>query len=399
MNKLRNFALYLTKFPLIKSSLKNLYYRISLIFYKKKYFYKTKYPIFEINKGENFGGYYDRLISNNEIVVFHQITKGINVSNSIGIFANGLYLDSSLSWNWQQGTLLKMISSNEVIYNKIKGHNLISIIKNYKENKTNEIPYPFYEYDKDIATIYGIDFMRLSKYSKDYGYQTPFESNIRDNDAIFSYNINEFKYSSLVTYSILHKLTSNRYVKSEFVNHLLLSPDKNKFIFIYRRRTVNNELISSLLLYDIGFNKVSVIVDEKLVSHCCWFDNTTIIGWFRYNGKIAYHKLNIYSGENEIIGENSINSDGHPSISKNQKWMITDTYPDKSRMSKLILFDLVSNEKIELGEFFSPLKFYGNKRCDLHPRISHESNSITFDSSHTGYRKVYIMYLKDIKLN
>jgi hypothetical protein len=399
MNKLRSFALYLTKFPRIKSILKYLYFRISLIFYKKKYSYKTKYPISEIKKGENFGGYYDRVISNNEIVVFHQIPKDINISNSIKIYANDLHLGSSLSWNWQQGTLLKMISSNEVIYNDIKGHNLISIIKNYKENKTREVPYPFYEYDEDKATLYGIDFKRLSKYSKDYGYYTPFESNIRDDDAIFSYNVNELKYSSLVPYSRLHQLTSNRDVKSEFVNHLLLSPDKNKFIFIYRRRSVNNELISSLVLYDLEINEASLIVDEKLVSHCCWFDNTTIIGWFRYNGKIAYHKLNIYSGENEIIGETSINSDGHPSISKNQKWMITDTYPDNSRMSKLILFDLVSNESKELGVFFSPLKFYGNKRCDLHPRICHESNSITFDSTHTGKRKVYKMYLKDIKLN
>ena len=43
---------------------------------------------------------------------------------------------------------------------------------------------------------------------------------------------------------------------------------------------------------------------------------------------------------------------GHPSISKNQKWMITDTYPDNSRMSKLILFKLVSNKSKELGKFF-----------------------------------------------
>ena len=87
--------------------------------------------------------------------------------------------------------------------------------------------------------------------------------------------------------------------------------------------------------------------------------------------------------------------DGHPSVFKNQ--MIYDTYPDRSGMKHLYLFDFEKKKQIELGSFYEPLKFYQESRCDLHPRFSKDGTRVFFYSVHTGKRKLYYIQLEEVK--
>ena len=77
--------------------------------------------------------------------------------------------------------------------------------------------------------------------------------------------------------------------------------------------------------------------------------------------------------------------------------MLTDSYPDKSRLSGLILYDTLKKRKYELGRFYSSMHYVGENRCDLHPRFNNSSdNIITFDSVHTGVRVMYQMDISKI---
>ena len=78
--------------------------------------------------------------------------------------------------------------------------------------------------------------------------------------------------------------------------------------------------------------------------------------------------------------------DGH--LNYGSKYVI-DSYPDRSRMKSLYLFDLENDELQIVGQFLEPLKFYGISRCDLHPRWNLKKNKIYLDSTHTGIRKFY----------
>ena len=62
----------------------------------------------------------------------------------------------------------------------------------------------------------------------------------------------------------------------------------------------------------------------------------------------------------------------------------------------LNLYDIETNNVIKIGRFFSPLKFSGYYRCDLHPRWSPDGKYISIDSSHSGLRKHCMINVSNI---
>ena len=172
----------------------------------------------------------------------------------------------------------------------------------------------------------------------------------------------------------------------------MISPDGDKFIFLHRYfiKGVRHE---RLMVYD--YNQLRVISNEGYVSHCYWLDNCRIVSYLRHNGVNAYYIINVMTGEYEELSIlKSLNmGDGHPSCFKN--WMIFDSYPDKSRMQNLVLYNIDTGKYYKLIEIFHPMKFFGNTRCDLHPRFSDSGNSITFDSVFEGKRHQYYIDLRN----
>jgi len=58
------------------------------------------------------------------------------------------------------------------------------------------------------------------------------------------------------------------------------------------------------------------------------------------------------------------------------------------------MFNLKSKNLKKLGEFFQSFSFYGETRCDLHPRFSFDGRKVFFDSVHEGKRYLYMMELE-----
>ena len=79
--------------------------------------------------------------------------------------------------------------------------------------------------------------------------------------------------------------------------------------------------------------------------------------------------------------------DGHPTIYN--KKMLFDTYPDKSRIKYLMSFNVENNHLQNIGSFFENFDYYGETRCDLHPRWSFDGSKMFIDSVHTGKRFLY----------
>jgi Tol biopolymer transport system component len=156
----------------------------------------------------------------------------------------------------------------------------------------------------------------------------------------------------------------------------------------------NDRRLDTLLACDIDGKNLKIVADKEMVSHCYWLDNDNIFGYLREFAGDKYYKININTLKKEVIGEGIIDKfgDGHPTIC-NEK-IVFDTYPNKARMKELYMYDLKSNSLEKLGEFFESFDFYGETRCDLHPRFSLDCKKVFFDSVHSGKRHLYMMELK-----
>jgi hypothetical protein len=131
-----------------------------------------------------------------------------------------------------------------------------------------------------------------------------------------------------------------------------------------------------------------------MVSHYAWRDEKTLLVWARTLAEgDRYYLLDVTTDAREVCCPGRLDrfGDGHPSYSPVGEWVVTDTYPDRGRMRRLLLWRPAMDEVIEVGAFHSPWRYDGPTRCDLHPRWSADGLRISIDSAHEGVRGTYVI--------
>ena len=144
-----------------------------------------------------------------------------------------------------------------------------------------------------------------------------------------------------------------------------------------------------LFFYDMKLKKVTLL-SSNLVSHYSWKSENEILITEIDNMKLKYNLYNINKLRYEVIGEEILIEDGHPSFINNKK-ILTDTYPNLFGHQKLRVYDSDKNKIIEGGSFYSPSNFVGENKCDLHPRISRNGKLISIDTAMSGKRQMLIL--------
>jgi hypothetical protein len=240
---------------------------------------------------------------------------------------------------------------------------------------------------------FSLNFKRLAKYRPEYGYYVHRDKDELDEDEDGIWMIDLDKNSTKLLFSLdeLQNLPIIPYSKDNWVNHIQLSPNSSKFLFLYRNYVNSYRFTSSLVLYDIVNADIDVILASTSISHYDWYDNEKIIIWCEIDGKHSYKLLDIYTKKYKEIAQDSLYTDGHPSFSKDREYLITDTYPDRSRLSSLILINFKTQKTQLIGKFHQPLKYNDIMRCDLHPRWSSNNRFISFDSTHRGKREMHFI--------
>ena len=400
---------------MLKSSTKKIYQYLNYLYYTKKEKFISNLKLLKIGiKEETFFGYYDKspINSTNSFIIFQSTEYPTNKlpskNSSIKLILYDLKKNNYkkkeeiFAYNWQQGAKLQWLDGNRFIFNNylFKEKKYISKIYNSVSGEFEQvIDYPIYDCYKDYALT--LNFERLNLLRPDYGYRniTSDEKELlqNDNDGIFYIDL--LKNISKLLISIndiinLHYKKSMKNAKHWF-NHIMISPDGNKFMFLHRW-LVGNRKYDALIISNKDGTGIKCLADDDMVSHCCWYGNDKIISFLRdKNLGNKYYLIDIVSGSKEILGPGIIDGfgDGHPSVFGNK--MLFDTYPNKARMKELFVYDLNTGELEKLGEFFESFDFYGETRCDLHPKWSLDGKKIFFDSVHEGTTYLYMMDIKD----
>lgn len=415
----KNISLLLSNCPKTKLLAKKLYQKLNYFFYKKPYNFQTNYKLnkISIRNEEAFFGYYDKspINKSNKYLIFqssdHSTKKLPNSNNPIKIilydFVENKIIKEFLSssYNWQQGTKLQWIDDERFIYNdydKTLQKYISKIINSVTGKIVKIINYPIYDVHK--TTALSLNFDRLNLVRPDYGYRNRLEKvNLdfthNEKDGIFFVNLEKNTSKLIISLKDVIKVHYKENMKKakHWFNHIMISPSGDKFMFLHRW-LVGNRKFDALIVSDIYGNNIKCLADDDMVSHCYWNGNSEIVSYMRDKQHgYRYYMIDIETVERKILGKGIIDKfgDGHPNIYQNN--ILFDTYPNKARIKELYLFNLKNSSLIKLGEFFESLKYYGETRCDLHPKWSYDGKKIFFDSVHTGQRYMYILEFEKFK--
>lgn len=398
----RHLASMISVFPGLKPRIKLFYQKVNHLIYKKSFSYYldkdvSMKPLLNNPTQGNFWGYYDASPILSGKFLTHSFDREIALqkrsSSYIDILVNNKNISRSKAWNWQQGARLFWMNKNTMLHNVYhNGHYRGKVV--HIDNNTSEfIDAPIYAYHRDSRTALGLNFKRLTDLDPAYGYfahDTSKQLILNDrSDGIFKIDIANNQKNLIISIELLKEFHKKPHMKNAIhgVNHIQISPNAKRFMFLHRWYSKNGQKSSRLLTADMDGSNLHILSDDGMVSHCNWKNNEEIIGWmYKKNMGNGYYLHKDQTGHFEQIGSGILIEDGHPSFTACGNYMVTDTYPDRSRMSHLLLYRLSDKTLTTLGSFYTPLNYTNENRCDLHPRFTEDQN-ITIDTVYDGFRQ------------
>ncbi len=408
----RLIASALSATPALKAFIKKGYVSINYIIHRKRYRSLVLNLKREINliepinkKNETFFGYYDKSPDNDKgLVLFNETEASTSKkpTSNRPIWINTINLKTkissaiadSFSYNWQQGCRAQWISDEKIIFNHFNSTTRrfeAAVYSIKKKEITKSFAFPVQDAYKDQYFL-SINYRRIMRLRPDYGYRNlplPDDEEMRnlDYDGIWKVDFNSDASDLIVSLKDVVDLQPASNFDSSFhkLNHVMISPNGENFIFIHRWYD-KGKRFDRLILFQEGY--LRILANEGMVSHMCWINDSILFGFFRHKGVAGFYFININSGEiKSCQGLNSLNNgDGHPTVYK--EWIAVDSYPDKSRMQHLTLYNYKTKDLIPILEVFQPLKYQAETRCDMHPRFSQDGKYIFFDTVFTGKRRL-----------
>jgi len=397
----RIFAKFLERFPLMRAFIKYIYQRLSFLIYRQrdKIFLNARYNLidpFKDIEGDTFFGYYDKPSLNiNGDLLTHVVNNDmckIYIRTPTGRVD---YLLGTKAWNWQQGSMLTWIDTNHIAYNDIVNDMIVCCIYSLEYKKVVHQHKHAIQCYSPVSKLYAsIDYKKINSLRPEYGYKNLIVNEYDKDEGIRIVDIHSGEcVFNLMLSEIAAFLKLDDPIDNSKVNHCQFSPDGRLILFMYRSYR-NDGKYSYLLVWDYGNSRLIKLMDNRVVSHYSWIDNNEIIVWGRGEVETGYHTVNLNGKCSFIkVKDPLLLGDGHPSVCSKSKTILTDTYPDKARMSTLFLLDGENEEKVI--QLKQPWKFNSSSRVDLHPRFNYDCSLITLESGHSGYRRQYILKKAD----
>lgn len=298
------------------------------------------------------------------------------------------------SWNVQQGCMAQWIDENHILYNDFRDGTYCTVIKNIKSKEERIIKKPVYTLSADKKTALSLDFSRLHRLRPGYGYANLLDETEKekcpDKTCIWKIDIQSGEITPVLKYTDFISFETRPEMKDaeHKVNHLMLAPNGKRFMVLHRWFK-DGKKYTRLVTCNVDGTDMFNLSDDDFVSHCCWKNDNEILSYLnKKDGGKGYYLMRDKSLEYVRMWP-SLMMDGHPTYSYDGRYVVTDTYPNRKRIQSLYV---MKDDKINnVAKVFSPFRFGGDVRCDLHPRWSKDGKQICFDASFEGKRGVYVV--------
>lgn len=299
-------------------------------------------------------------------------------------------LSTTHSWNVQQGCMLQWLDNDNIIYNDYFNNRYCSVLLNTNNQEKRIFEAPIYSLSKKTDFALTLDFGRLHILRPGYGYMN-FIQDIEpcpDSPCIWHLDIQTGEVKSILKYTDFcnFETRDNMIGATHKVNHIMISPNGKRFMVIHRW-FVNGTKYSRLVTCNVDGTDMYNLSDDDFVSHCYWVDDENIVAYLKKCEGKGYYMLTDKRPEYKKVWPELV-MDGHPSRS-NAGVFVTDTYPDRQRLQSVYVMNEDNVRRV--ARLYSPFRYGGDVRCDLHPRWSRDGKEICVDASFEGKRELYII--------
>ncbi|MCP5109925.1 MAG: hypothetical protein GY953_03725, partial [bacterium] len=240
-------------------------------------------------------------------------------------------LGVSRAWNWQQGCMLQWLpgSASEVIWNDRVEDRFVSHILDIESGERRTLPVPVYAVAPDGKWAVSPDFRRLNDTRPGYGYAGLPDPNsgvaVPEDIGIWRTDLVSGKQDLIVSLADAAKIPYEQgdwTGAKHWFNHLLVSPDGGRFIFLHRWRAEGDRGRSTrLFTANTDGTDLYVLDPYGKTSHFIWRDPESILAW-------AWHpshddKFYLYYDKTdkvEVVGPDVMTRNGHCTYLPGNKW-------------------------------------------------------------------------------
>jgi hypothetical protein len=218
-----------------------------------------------------------------------------------------------------------------------------------------------------------------------------------------------------------------------FVTHVSFNREGTRIVFMLRFFSKDHALYSLLFSARTDGSELKLLEQEK-ISHFDWVDEDTIAIWMRKgmkglaaarrSGLLAspllrplialarksrarlkgallnesYFLLSTVTGAQSPFMAGVLPQDGHPMVSPDRAWMITDEYPNPATgKTPLMLVDIAARRRVDVAEFMHDVgSSDSDLKCDLHPRWNRAGTQVGVDATENGRRRFVVLNVEDI---
>lgn len=391
--------------PVVKDSLKKAYQGFFSLCGRSGEWGKENLVI----RSNCFFGFHDKSpwSADNRMLLAHSFdgigNEPINTNNSVKIvvfegndWQQKRVIGQTRAWNWQQGSQLQWRGqSDHLIYNDFVDGTCCAIEVDSKGEQVRTFDYPVAAMSPDGTVLAGFCFNTLGKAMPGYGYDflgADAGSNI-EADCLLVFDDRGLVEHSIEGLSLPGADSAQGLNGLAFISHAIFSQTGLMLAFMRRTAISGRRLRSALYVLNRETKSIIRVPFKDMVSHYCWLNDNELFCYANTDAGDGYYRYCIDTGNLEAYSFDLGQFDGHPHAEATGTEIVFDSYADRMRLQRLAVYNVCNRTVTELARLYSPMKFWGNQRVDLHPRFRADGAYVCFDCSTTGVRSLATLHL------
>ena len=264
------------------------------------------------------------------------------------------------------------------------------------------------EYDRPIANVapngkyaLSVNFDRMYDFRPGYGYAGHADRWATDphpaDDGIYLIDLDSGESRLILSLRQLWELNGGFFGGEDqklMVNHINFNTDSSRFVFLLRNFSTSGWK-TAILTANADGSGIFLLSAFAYASHYYWVD-ASILSIHSSGLELGRTGKQLYELIDKTHAGKAVDpaffiEDGHVSYSPDRKYILYDSYPKPNGYRELYLYDRLARRGGLLGRFQSWKPPIADMRCDLHPVWAPNGQMISFDSTHEGFRGIYLM--------